>query len=117
MGDSVANDIFEGRFSNFNFGDKKEYDIVGEEYGNTLDTFRDVKYATFFDLLEDNMIDLLIVTDNGSGRKINAIYNNIDQGNFFLKVRMVTDEAAYSPVRGAAMRTVVTMLNDKKIVV
>ena len=34
--------------------------------------------VTFFDLLEDNMLDILIVTDTGSGRQINAIYNNID---------------------------------------
>ena len=92
LGDSVANDIFEGRITNLNLGEKKEYDVTGEEYGNTLDMFRDVKYATFFDLLEDNMIDILIVTDNGSGRRVNAIYNNIDQGNFFLKVRMISDE-------------------------
>ena len=95
----MANDIFEGRFTNFNWGDKKEYDLTGEEYGNTLNMFSNVKYATFFDLLEDNMLDILIVTDNGNGRQINAIYNNIDQGNYFLKVRMVTDEIAYSPCR------------------
>ena len=74
----MANDIFEGRFTNFNWGDKKEYDLTGEEYGNTLNMFSNVKYATFFDLLEDNMLDILIVTDNGNGRQINAIYNNID---------------------------------------
>ena len=59
-------------------GDKKEYDITGEEYGETLGLFNNVKYATFFDLLEDNMIDILLVTDNGNGRQIKAIYNNID---------------------------------------
>lgn len=78
LGDSVANDIFEGRFTNLNMGDKKEYDITGEEYGETLGLFNNVKYATFFDLLEDNMIDILLVTDNGNGRQIKAIYNNID---------------------------------------
>ena len=117
MGDSVANDIFEGRFTNLNTGEKKEYDLTGEEYGSTLVLFNNVKYATFFDLLEDNMIDILIITDNGSGRQIKAIYNNIDQGNFFLKARMISDEATYAPVRGSAIRAVVTMLNDKKIVV
>ena len=76
----MANDIFEGRFTNFNWGDKKEYDLTGEEYGNTLNMFSNVKYATFFDLLEDNMLDILIVTDNGNGRQINAIYNNIRSG-------------------------------------
>ena len=40
--------------------------------------FSNVKYATFIDLLEDNMIDILLVTDNGNGRQIKAIYNNID---------------------------------------
>ena len=116
LGDSVANDIFEGRF-NLNFGDKTEYDITGEEYGSTLNSFTNVVYATFFDLLEDNMIDLLLITDNGGGRKINAIYNNIDKGNFFLKTKMISDENTYSPVRSAAIRGVVTMLNDKKIIV
>ena len=98
-------------------GDKKEYDITGEEYGNTLEMFTNVKYATFFDLLEDNMIDILLITDNGNGRQIKAIYNNIDQGNYFLKARMIADENTYAPVRGSAIRAVVTMLNDKKIVV
>ena len=93
LGDTVANDIFEGRFTSLNFGDKTEYDITGEEYGNALDMFRDVKYATFFDLLEDNMIDILVVTGDGrGGRQINALYNNIDKGNFFVKVRMISDE-------------------------
>ena len=76
-----------------------------------------MKYATFFDLLEDNMIDIIVVTDNGNGRKVNAIYNNIDKGNFFLKTRMITDEATYSAVRGASIRAVVTQLSDKKIIV
>lgn len=57
-----------------------------------MERFGNVVYATFFDLLEDNMLDIIIVTDTGSGRKINAIYNNIDRGNFFLKVRMISDE-------------------------
>ena len=101
------------------FGESKsDYDLVGEEFGVTLDRFKNVVYATFFDLLEDNMLDILIVTDTpGSGRKINGIFNNIDRGNFFLKVRMVSDEAAFSAVRGAAMRMVTTMLDDHKIIV
>ena len=78
LGDSVSNEIFSGRFTNLNLGEKKEYDITGEEYGNTLEMFSNVKYATFIDLLEDNMIDILLVTDNGNGRQIKAIYNNID---------------------------------------
>jgi hypothetical protein len=32
LGDSVANDIFDGKFTNFNLGDRKEYDITGAEY-------------------------------------------------------------------------------------
>jgi len=115
LGETVANDIFDQKL-NFG-GDKLDYDITGEEYGNALDQYQNVRYATFFDLLEDNMIDMIVVTDNGSGRRINAIYNNIDKGNFFLKTRMITDEGTYSPVRGAAIRAVVTMLSDKKIIV
>lgn len=63
------------------------------------------------------MIDILLVTDTGGGRKIRAIYNNIDKGNYFLKVRMVTDEATFSSVNSAAMRMVTTRLSDKKIIV
>ena len=39
LGDTVANDIFEGKL---NFGgseDKLEYDLTGEEYGNALDQY------------------------------------------------------------------------------
>jgi hypothetical protein len=67
--------------------------------------------------MEDNMIDMIVVTGEGGSKKLNALYNNIDQGNFFLKVRMVSDERAYSPVGSTTMRSVVTLLNDRKIVV
>ena len=91
--------------------------MTGVEYGETLAYYQNVRYATFFDLLEDNNIDILLVTDDGSGRKIKAIYNNIDRGNFFLKARMVSDEATYSAINEAAMRMVTTRLSDKKMVV
>ena len=78
LGDSVANDIFDGKFSSFSLGDKKEYDITGAEYGETLKAFKNAQYAVFFDLEEDNMIDILIVTGEGGSKKVNALYNNID---------------------------------------
>jgi len=115
FGDAIANDIYEGKFE-LDF-DRQDYDMTGEEYGETLAYYKNVKYATFFDLLEDNNVDILLVIDDGSGRKIKAIYNNIDRGNFFLKVRMVSDEATFSSINEAAMRMVTTRLSDKKMVV
>ena len=117
LGDSVADDIFNAKFTNFNLGDKKDYDITGAEYGETLKNYKNAQYAVFFDLMEDNMIDIMVITGDGGSKKVNALYNNIDQGNFFMKVRMVSDEKSYSPVAGCAMRSVVTLLNDRKIVV
>jgi len=66
LGDAAANDIFKGHLDPF--ADKTEYEITGEEYGDTLATYNNVEYATFFDLLEDNMIDIILVIDNGGGK-------------------------------------------------
>ena len=37
--------------------------------------------------------------------------------NYFLKVRMVSDELLATQVMSASMRCVITLLNDRKIIV
>ena len=49
--------------------------------------------------------------------QIQAIFNNIDMSNYFLKVRMISDEMISTQVNAASMRCVITLLNDKKIIV
>ena len=67
-------------------------------------------------------MDMLIVTDKSlpsgeTGTALKAIFNNIDLSNFFLKVRMISDEQTATQVMAASMRCVITLLNDRKIVV
>lgn len=95
---------------------------MGEEFGTLLNNITDVQYAVFFDLMEDSSVDILIVTDKvlaseETGTQLKAIYNNIDMSNFYIKVRMISDETVASQVMSASMRCVVTLLNDRKIVV
>ena len=72
--------------------------------------------------MEDSSVDILLVTEKPlasgeTGTQLKAIYNNIDMSNYFIKVRMITDEILATQVMSASMRCVVTLLNDKKIVV
>ena len=72
--------------------------------------------------MEDSSVDILLVTASQlpSGEpatKLKAIYNNIDMSNYFIKVRMITDELIATQVMSASMRCVVTLLNDRKIIV
>ena len=71
---------------------------MGEEFGSHLSKFNNVQYAVFFDLMEDSGVDILVVTEKTlasgeQGTALKAIYNNIDMSNFFIKVRMISDEA------------------------
>ncbi len=95
---------------------------MGEEFGSHLSKFSNVQYAVFFDLMEDSGVDILVVTEKTlasgeQGTALKAIYNNIDMSNFFIKVRMISDEAIATQVMSASMRCVVTLLNDRKIIV
>ena len=54
-----------------------------------MDKFENVKYAVFFDLNENSMMDILLV--KGAQSEISAIYNNFGKEAFFLKTRMVSD--------------------------
>jgi hypothetical protein len=75
-----------------------------------------VQYTAFFDLLEDSMVDMLLVTKGSEGLKIHAIYNNIDRTAFFLKARMISDSKVATPVSETSYRCVLTDLNDLKFV-
>ena len=121
--DTLLNSVFEGRLNRLNFTDfGDDYRLMGEEFGSQLYNIQDVKYAVFFDLTEDSSVDILLVTEKllptgESGTQLKAIFNNIDMSNFFIKVRMISDESVATQVMSASMRCVVTLLNDKKIVV
>ena len=67
-------------------------------------------YAAFFDLLEDSLVDMLLVTQEQGKVKVRAIYNNIDRTSFFLKARMITDAKVGTPVIDASYRCVLTDL-------
>lgn len=56
-----------------------------------LDKFDKVKYAVFFDLNENSMMDILIVKSPNSD--LSAIYNNFAKDAFFLKTRVVSDDS------------------------
>jgi hypothetical protein len=49
-----------------------------------------VKYAVFFDLNENSMMDILMV--RGPNAEISAIYNNFGKDAYFLKTRVITDD-------------------------
>ena len=127
LDDTLLNSVFEGRMNQLNFTDAgDDYRFMGEEFGLLLSSIQDVKYAVFFDLMEDSSVDILIVTDKqapagsgseAAGTQLRAIYNNIDMSNYFIKVRMISDEQVGTQVMSASMRCVVTLLNDKKVIV
>lgn len=75
-----------------------------------------VLYAAFFDLLEDSLVDILLVTQEGDKVKVHAIYNNIDRTSFFLKARMISDAKVGTPVVDASFRCVLTDLSDHKFI-
>jgi len=64
----------------------------GREYKRVLSAFKHVKYAAFFDLIENSMLDILMVTDDPiEGLQIRAVFNNIDRTAMFLKARILSD--------------------------
>lgn len=85
-------------------------------YDKLLSSYDSVQYTAFFDLLEDSMEDMLLVTKGEEGLKIHAIYNNIDRTAFFLKARMISDSKVATPVSEASYRCILTDLNDVKFV-
>ena len=122
--DNLLNSVFEGRLDRLNFTDLgDDYQLMGEEFGSYLTNVTDVLYAVFFDLMEDASVDILLVREkpspNGgeSQTQLQAIYNNIDMSNYYIKARMISDEILATQVMSASMRCVVTLLNDRKIVV
>lgn len=73
-------------------------------------------YAAFFDLLEDSMVDMMLVTQESGKVKIHAIYNNIDRTSFFLKARMISDQTVGTPISEASYRCVLTDLSEGKFI-
>lgn len=74
-----------------------------------------MKYAAFFDLNENSMMDILLV--KGSSNEITAIYNNFGRDAFFLKTRMVSDDTIGNTAMPASFRCVLTDLEDQKYIV
>jgi hypothetical protein len=81
-----------------------------------LSKYESVQYAAFFDLLEDSMVDMLIVTNEKGLLKVHAIYNNIDRTAFFLKARMISDAEIGTAVLDASYRCVLTDVHDVKYI-
>jgi hypothetical protein len=73
-----------------------------------------VKYAVFFDLNENSMMDILIV--KGPTADISAIYNNFGKDAFFLKARMISDDTIGTHVPSASYRCVLTDLEDHRFI-
>ena len=122
--DGLLNSVLEGRLERLNFTDfGDDYKFMGEEFASHLTNFTSVQYAVFFDLMEDSSVDILLVRERQVAQRdepstyLQAVYNNIDISNFFIKVRMITDELVANSVSSASYRCVITQLNDKKIVV
>lgn len=80
-----------------------------------LDKFEKVKYAVFFDLNENSMMDILLV--KGANSDITAIYNNFGKYAFFLKTRVISDESLGTTAQAASFRCVLTDLDDNKFIV
>lgn len=82
-----------------------------------------MQYAAFFDFLEDSSFDMLIVTADGPpstfsspNLRIRAIYNNIDRSSFFLKARLISDQAVGTPVSDASFRCILTDISEGKFI-
>lgn len=86
---------------------------MGEEFSMLLNNITNVQYAVFFDLMENSSVDILLVVDKPqasgeAGTVLTSIFNNIDLSNFYIKIRMITDEIVATQINSAAMRCVVT---------
>jgi hypothetical protein len=74
-----------------------------------------VKYAVFFDLNENSMMDILMV--RGPNSEISAIYNNFGKDAYFLKTRVITDDQLGTTLSSASFRCVLTDLSDERFIV
>lgn len=79
-----------------------------------MDQFSGVKYAAFFDLNENSMMDILLV--RGSSNEISAIYNNFGREAYFLKTRLISDDQIGNTAMEASFRCVLTDLEDQKFI-
>ena len=88
-----------------------------------MDNYENIKSASFFDLNENSMMDILIMksvplnTGSQSTSLVTAIYNNLGKDAFFLKTRVVSDASIGTSVSSASFRCVLTSLEDEKFMV
>jgi alpha-D-ribose 1-methylphosphonate 5-triphosphate synthase subunit PhnL len=89
------------------------------QYHGILSQYDRVKYATFFDLNENSMMDILLVQGGGAGQSsmIKAIYNNYGKDDFYLKTRVISDPSLGISVPSASFKAVLTSLEDDKFMV
>ena len=88
---------------------KRSFNLQYNQYQILLENFEKVKYAVFFDLNENSMMDILLVKGPG---EISAIYNNFGKDAYFLKTRLVSDELIGTSSAAASFRCVITDLDD-----
>lgn len=93
---------------------RRTFSLQYNQYQRLLDTFDRVKYAVFFDLNENSMMDILIV--KGQPSEVSAVYNNYGKDAFFLKTRVISDESIGTTLQAASFRCVLTDLEDNKFV-
>lgn len=89
-----------------------------KEYSRVLSKYKHVQYAAFFDLIENSMLDIIMVSGKpGEELKIKTIFNNIDRTAFFIKSRMLSDNKIGTTVQGSSIRCVLTDIDGHKFIV
>lgn len=89
-----------------------------KEYSRVLSKYKHVQYAAFFDLIENSMLDIIMVSKRpGEGLQIKTVINNIDRTAFFIKSRMLSDTTVGTTVQGSSIRCVLTDLDGYKFIV
>lgn len=101
LDDSLVSSVFEGKLTDLNVTETdtnfdqevNDYKVSLSEFSSILGAIDKVLYGTFFNLGNDASMDILLVTRSGSeGTKLRSIYNNIEMNNFYLRMKMVSDE-------------------------
>ena len=109
---AFVDDVFKGTGMHLT-----EYEALRDDFGEFLRPLNHIMYATFFDLMGDSTVDLLMVGEVDGELTTIAVYNNFDRDNFYLKPRMISDERLGNTVAGASVRCVLTALSDTKYIV
>ncbi|CDW73884.1 UNKNOWN [Stylonychia lemnae] len=93
---------------------RRTFNLQYNQYQNLLDQFDKVRYAVFFDLNENSMMDIILV--KGEKSEISAIYNNFAKDAFFLKSRVISDESIGNTLHSASFRCILTDLDEQKFI-